>query len=124
MIGSLIIYNGEISLEDLLGQSDLPYAIEEGSILEGIGSTAEEGSIFKDLYEKADRTGLCPPNKDRIKAGEFAETCMLIESLGILSADFTETEKCNLYIAQEFYLSVSLAIAVQVSGTEERVNLA
>ena len=97
-----------------MGQTDLPYSIEEGSIIEGIGSTAEEDSVFRELYETSGRTGLCPPNKDRIKAGEFAETCLLIESLGILSADYSETATCSLFIAQEFYLSVSLAITIQV----------
>ena len=106
--------NFDFSLDDLLSQSDIPYAIEEGSIIEGIGSTAPDGSMFKKLYDTSIRTGLCTPNKDRIKSGEFAETCMLIESLGILSADYTETAKCSLFIAQEYYLSVSLAIAVPV----------
>ena len=97
-----------------MGQSDLPYAIEEGSVLEGIGSTAPEGSIFRELYEKSGRTGLCAENKELIKAGEFAETCMLAESLQLQSEDFSQSAECNLFIAQEFFLSVILAIAVQV----------
>ena len=40
---------------------------------------------------------------------------MLIESLGIANDDFSKTAQCNYYIAQDFYLSTSLAIAVQVS---------
>ncbi len=45
------------------------------------------------MYQKAIFTGLCAPNKEKIKAGEFAEICLLSDINAILSADFTETAK-------------------------------
>ncbi len=82
------------SLPDLVGQSELPWAIEAGSIIEDFGRDSDPGTPLRGLYEGSlPFTGLCPSNAGRIKAGEFAETCLLLEVYAILSDDFRYTAK-------------------------------
>ncbi len=43
----MIMININNSLDDLLSQSTLPWAIEVGSIMENVGKSAPEGSNLK-----------------------------------------------------------------------------
>ncbi len=48
---------------------------------------------LRKLHEGAQLTGLCAPNAEKIKAGEFAELCLLLDIYSILSKDFSKTAK-------------------------------
>ena len=50
-------------------------------------------NFFRKLHEGAKSVGLCPAELDRIKAGEFAEVCLLLEVYAILSNDFGKDSK-------------------------------
>ena len=84
-------------------------------MIEGLGLSSPKGSDFNTLLESAIMTGLCTTNSERIKAGEFVQTCMLTESLEILSRDFGQSGSCDLFIAQDYFLTVSMALALPVS---------
>lgn len=102
------------SVEELLTQDKMGWAIEDGSILNQIGSTAQEGTLWARLYKDAHMVGTCYDVKERIKRGEFGQLCERMTIEKVLSDDFGQTGICNFYVATENFLATSFAMAFQV----------
>ncbi len=100
------------SVEDLVSQNELGWAMEGGSILEQMGKQAANGTIFHKLYDKGVfKPSTCHGTMDKIKAGVWGEVCEGVTIQKVLSDDFTEEAACNFYIGTEPLMSTAFAMA-------------
>ena len=121
------------TLEDLLGQNEIPWVIEKGTVVDHFTSTAEPGTVMKKL---SDRATFMPPLTplERMTYGcyssklmhgtRFASLCDTGSLVNMIAQDFSETGKCNFYLLKDKLLSSkSSRFAVQVAGMEIKLSV-
>ncbi len=112
----LLSYAQVDSVEDLVsGKTGSGWGVEDGSLMQQIGRAAPAGSAFAKMHAGATYGGTCYDFKEEIKAGEVpGSVCERVTIQKVLSDDFTETGKCNFYVASKDFLATSFAMAFQV----------
>lgn len=105
------------SVEELVSQDEMGWAIESGSILEQIGSAAEADSTWGRLYKDSHQVGTCYDVKDEIKEGQYGQLCERMTIEKVLSDDFAETGICNYYVGTQDFLATSFSMAFQVGNS-------
>ncbi|XP_071529502.1 glutamate receptor ionotropic, delta-1-like [Panulirus ornatus] len=101
------------STEDLVNQQEVSWAIESGSFLYQILYQAKEG-IYKALWDgHSQRITDCYSYRHDIRAGMYAAVCDKMTMKKVMSEDFSETGKCNYYMAREDFKAMPLALAFQ-----------
>ena len=102
------------SVEDMVNQDEIGWSVEGGSIMEQIGRSSKEGTLFKKMYDGATLGGTCYDLKEEIKAGKIGSVCERVTIQKLLSDDFSETGVCHFYVAEVDFLATSFAMAFQV----------
>ncbi|KAG7156390.1 Glutamate receptor ionotropic, delta-2-like 15 [Homarus americanus] len=106
------------SLADLLGQSDLPWKIEAGTMMHQYLNESED-EVKRRIYSgKAGTFVSCWRSRQNIAEGKFAAICDKTSMKKIMSWDFSTTGKCHLYTSREkVYSSGILTMAFKTNST-------
>ncbi|XP_068206597.1 probable glutamate receptor [Palaemon carinicauda] len=100
------------SLDDLVAQDKIPWAVERGSAMQQLFMSAK-GDIYKKIYDGAKLVKSAFDERDRIKSLRMAVVCDQFSMKKVMNDDFAETGKCNYYIARKPIKSSSMAYAFQ-----------
>ena len=131
MLAKPILPNPIRTLEELLGQNEMSWVIEKGTIAEYFTATAAPGSVMKQLSERATIMSPLTP-QERMMYGcftseimhsrRYATICDKGSLWSLLAQDFTETGMCNFYLLNDKFLSSKASyFAVQVTWTENNI---
>ena len=114
------------TLEELINQGEISWALTKGSSFEFYIKGWPNGTVIKSLYNKAlivpqltleeqAEYGSCYANKFE-KEGKFGtgSICSVGEILPMFHADVTETGKCNFYLMEEKIFESLFSMAFQV----------
>ncbi|CAL4062684.1 unnamed protein product, partial [Meganyctiphanes norvegica] len=99
------------SMEDLVNQNEIEWAIPAGSFLYQMFYAATSG-IYKRLFDGHKHLVYdCHYSRANIKNGKYAALCDSVAMEKILSEDFTENGECNFYKARERFKSMPVSFA-------------
>ena len=105
------------TLDELLGQYEVPWVIETDGLPGYFKSTAAPGSIMKRIFERATMMPkLSEPcyTAEVKKDGRYGAVCASESIRALISQDYSETGKCNYYIVEEVLSWTIVALAIQV----------
>ncbi|XP_063867892.1 glutamate receptor ionotropic, delta-2-like isoform X4 [Scylla paramamosain] len=101
------------SMEDLVGQTAIPWAIESGGFLYQILYTATDG-LYKTIWDgHSARITDCYTFRQDIGDGKYAAICDKMTMKKVMSEDFSVRGECNYYMAREDFKAMPLALAFQ-----------
>ena len=109
------------TIEDLLSQKEMSWAIEEYSTLYYYLNKSAPGSLMNKLYERA----IIMPKTahwTKMPKGGTAYICPVMFFLTSASKDYTKTGKCNYYITEGKLLNTGRAMGFQVEHRSIVVN--
>ena len=109
------------NVEGMVKQTDLRWAVTEGSILTPYAENMPQGSVMKTMIEQANTFsyGVKWADNDCFtaegeKSGDIASICDYTAALFAQSNDFSKTGKCNYFLTEDKFLPFSMALAFQV----------
>lgn len=101
------------SIEDLVGQTKIPWAIESGSFFYQILYLAKAG-LYKMIWDgHSARITDCYTFRRDIGDGKYAAICDKMTMKKVMSEDFSVRGECNYYMAREDFKAMPLALAFQ-----------
>ena len=108
------------ALEELLRHDDISLIIEKGTLANFYMSTAASDTMINQLYKRATiipKSGKFLHGCNHTKITQCGNSASILDNfaiMGLTSADFSATGKCNFYLIEERIMISTYAIAFQV----------
>lgn len=117
------------NIEGLVKQTEIKWAVTEGSIFTPYANSMRQGSAMKTMIEQAQtfKYGVEWADNDCFTAegersGDIASICDYTAALFAQSNDFSKTGKCNYFLTKDKFLPFSMGLAFQVRADISNKN--